>query len=847
MKIFRHTGKTMASRLSITIIGVLFAATTAASLAAQDLYVGDFGKAKILKISPEGAVEIYAAPITAPNQMAFDASGNLYVAGGTAIWKIAPPQGGAAPVVSKIFEGDPLRNARALTIDPDGNFWVSKYHNGQIPDTNPAEYYPGALYKVTPSGVLSTIESEIVYPYGLATGPDGRVYLAQLAGNQLWSYKKDGTDKRLEDSGSGWLHNIIFDATDKIIAMNGDFIEEIDANRNVLPFFEFASDTYGARHPIGLAFDDAGILYSSDWATNTNDTGKIFRYSPDGTSRELWCATGSNPSYMAFYPSAYGTRTKWNGVAGASITVNTNWTAKVPTAANGASAAQRGRIKTSSNIFWGANLSGYFVTQTEGTLSSSNANRSLIGTDWAMTGGALTTGSGSLALNNALLDISGNATVAANVFKTQNACSEIVVRGGSLTASALQLNMSYDLFEQIGGDVIVGGNIKIQQGATAILVGGTCSAGSLTLDSGGLVKLAYGNAEVEFGSAAISGKVDFTYDSAALLTILSYQSSNYQALWDANRLTIDGSTKADLGNIPFSESQFIVEDNTIWRATAAGVPYTPTGLSATVNGTTITLSWNDVSINETGFTILRSTSSDFSGATWLSSRINTTTRTDANLASNTYYYQIRANGEDGNSAFSSPITVTVGGIPSELIVSDFSGTAPALNTPWISGSVATGLTFSGWVTGSGATPYATNNVFAYKAYGTAAADGSTLSEAFTQNSYTGFTVTPNAGNALNLNGGEFEVTLTRDNYNDARYYALCTSVGGFSQSNVIATASFVARGTAGYGTITFSLVLPSTGYDSLTGSVEFRLYAYGAKYSQPVEMSTFELRSDGGY
>ena len=129
----QKTGNTMASRLSITIIGVLFAATTAASLAAQDLYVGDFGKAKILKISPEGAVEIYAAPITAPNQMAFDASGNLYVAGGTAIWKIAPPQGGAAPVVSKIFEGDPLRNARALTIDPDGNFWVSSIITAKSP------------------------------------------------------------------------------------------------------------------------------------------------------------------------------------------------------------------------------------------------------------------------------------------------------------------------------------------------------------------------------------------------------------------------------------------------------------------------------------------------------------------------------------------------------------------------------------------------------------------------------------------------------------------------------------------------------------------------------------------
>jgi titin len=97
-------------------------------------------------------------------------------------------------------------------------------------------------------------------------------------------------------------------------------------------------------------------------------------------------------------------------------------------------------------------------------------------------------------------------------------------------------------------------------------------------------------------------------------------------------------------------------------STTLATPATPTGLTATVSGTVITLQWNDTSLNEAGFRIERKVNS---GA-YIQIReldannTSTVTYADTNLTvGNSYTYRVRAYNSVGNSGFSNEATGTI--------------------------------------------------------------------------------------------------------------------------------------------------------------------------------------------
>lgn len=100
--------------------------------------------------------------------------------------------------------------------------------------------------------------------------------------------------------------------------------------------------------------------------------------------------------------------------------------------------------------------------------------------------------------------------------------------------------------------------------------------------------------------------------------------------------------------------------NTVMVVTPGEIPQAPTNLRASVISTTsVTLSWTDTSVNESGFNIERSTDN---GTTW--TRIaqtapNSTKYRNTGLTRRTtYQYRVQAYNADGVSEFSNTLTVT---------------------------------------------------------------------------------------------------------------------------------------------------------------------------------------------
>lgn len=135
------------------------------------------------------------------------------------------------------------------------------------------------------------------------------------------------------------------------------------------------------------------------------------------------------------------------------------------------------------------------------------------------------------------------------------------------------------------------------------------------------------------------------------------------------------------------------------------VPTAPTGLTATTNGTQLTLNWNDNSTDETGFGIFVATQTgSFTRTTNIGA--NSRTATLSGLAANTYRVYVVAYNAQGDSTASNTVTITLSTTPQPAVasftVSPASGTAGVTNFVFTDTSTGT-ITSRAWVFGDGGT------------------------------------------------------------------------------------------------------------------------------------------------
>ncbi len=183
----------------------------------------------------EGAAA--AARLRAPQGVAFDGAGNLYVADtGNFRVRTIPPDGTIRSSFQLIVTGTRGRpfpaDPHGIAIDSSGNAFVSSPSLGSI-------------LRVAPNGAFVTIVRGLRQPTGLALDSAGNLYIAETGDNRIVKRTPDGNILTLS-SGAG-----------------------IRARARAVP-------TWNA--PEGLAIDGRGNLYVSDTGNH-----RVRRMSPDGS------------------------------------------------------------------------------------------------------------------------------------------------------------------------------------------------------------------------------------------------------------------------------------------------------------------------------------------------------------------------------------------------------------------------------------------------------------------------------------------------------------------------------------------------------------------------------------
>jgi sugar lactone lactonase YvrE len=291
--------------LAFTVVILAIGAVTANG-APNDLFVsingdGNNGGGFIYKYNPGGVQSIFAAGLSRPRGVAFDHSGNLFVATNTfdsvsgtlqlSIVKITPD---GAQSTFATLSGN--LKGQGVAFDGAGNLFVMA--NDQN-DPNLAS----TIYKFTPGGVQSTFGSVPGQGFALAFDSAGNLFTTvnyAVDPSELWKFAPDGTSSVFAtntDTVSAW-GDLAFDRFGNLF--NSTDVPFAPGLSKILKFTpdgeesDFATDL---TEPRGVAFDRGGNLFVVNRAFEP--PGDILKFTPNGV--ETVFASGiDGPQFLAF-------------------------------------------------------------------------------------------------------------------------------------------------------------------------------------------------------------------------------------------------------------------------------------------------------------------------------------------------------------------------------------------------------------------------------------------------------------------------------------------------------------------------------------------------------------------
>ena len=195
-----------------------------------------------------------------PDALAFDSSGNLYVANGATntVSEFAP--GSTTPTATLTGLNEP----HALAFDSSGNLYVANEGSSTV-----SEFAPGST---TPTAVLFGLD----YPDALAFDSSGNLYVANGATNTVSEFAPGSTTPTATLTGLSGPRALAFDSSGNLYV----------ANCTTKTVSEFAPGSTtptatlsGLDFPDALAFDSSGNLYVAN-----EDDGTVSKFTPVATT-----------------------------------------------------------------------------------------------------------------------------------------------------------------------------------------------------------------------------------------------------------------------------------------------------------------------------------------------------------------------------------------------------------------------------------------------------------------------------------------------------------------------------------------------------------------------------------
>ncbi len=296
--------------LILLSLGVFFA--LAINTHAQNLYVSLHGalcgfnctnfSGSISEYTPDGMQSTFASGLARPRGLAFDSSGNLFVA----VTYFAPPNEPRASILKfpslgqrSVFGNFALSFATGVVTDSGGNVFAMAEPSGNTPATG----LVSNIYKFAPDGTRMLFGStDSDFGYGLALDSAGNLYAADADAQTVYKFTPNGTRSVFAGpsafaADTGPL-GLALDSTGNLFVSTGG-----DPGSDTI--LEFTPDgmestfASGLSNPRGLTFDASGNLFVAEF--NPAPDGDILKFAPGGA--ETVFASGIDlPVFLTFGP-----------------------------------------------------------------------------------------------------------------------------------------------------------------------------------------------------------------------------------------------------------------------------------------------------------------------------------------------------------------------------------------------------------------------------------------------------------------------------------------------------------------------------------------------------------------
>lgn len=246
--------------------------------------------------------------------------------------------------------------------------------------------------------------------------------------------------------------------------------------------------------------------------------------------------------------SILSAQTSFTAASNAQVNNVGNWDNGLPSLSNPGTIAIDGVINSG--------LSDWIIHQTGGAVTSS-FNRSFANVTWNLHGGSIAfTGANWLAgTGGHTLNIYGGSFGAQSLQLTN--ASTLNIADGEVNVASTSSNTG-TIVNISSGSLTTSGNLTLTL-ATVTLTGGTVNVGGSFITNAANITFGLGNASLTTPTIGTTGAtvINFLSGSLGTLTIGNFGAAEFEGLWDANNLRLDG---ARLGQ--FSDA-FTVQGNTL--------------------------------------------------------------------------------------------------------------------------------------------------------------------------------------------------------------------------------------------------------------------------------------------